>query len=468
MVFLRGTLRDRQCILNAHTPAKKTKKKGKTMNALFSSSHRATRTFAWISSAVLLLSYVFAATLYSSTSVQAADVTSRSIAMASSVEDVETNYTIGFTVPANSNVGAVIIEFCDNDPIPNTTCTFTAVGDDIPQVDTNAGSIATESAGDAFAFTGATVSECDNPALTAPAVGSQFVEITCTAVDDFSNAASTFSGTIDDIDNPSNATDSPANPNNTFYARIYVYNVTNPTNPTVGSGNTASSTNLEHTGGIAMSTAEQLTITARVQEILEFCVGTNATAPADCSAMTGNSVDLGVLDFASINRSTQQSSPSQGSVMARTNASGGINIDYFAEQATTGTNHLGAMRVDGANCNAGDVETDQCLLSAGTTQNTITAGTEEFGMCIFGIDTSSGTTTNFAGGVAGDYDDIANTCDNTAGFAFDETGTADDLIDTSTVVNDEMAEIEFAATSAITTPTGIYETTITFIGTSTF
>lgn len=438
------------------------------MNALFSSSHRATRTFAWISSAVLLLSYVFAATLYTSTTVQAADVTSRSIAMATSVEDAETNYTVGFTVPANSNVGAVIIEFCDNDPIPNTTCTFTAVGDDIPQVDTNAGSIATESAGDPFAFTGATASECDNPALTAPAVGSQFVEITCTAVDDFSTAASNFTGTIDDIDNPDNSTDSPANPNNSFYARIYVYNVTNPANPTVGSGNTASATNLEHTGGIAMSTAEQLTITARVQEILEFCVGTNATAPADCSAMTGNSVDLGVLDFNNVNRSTQQTAPTQGSVMARTNAANGINIDYFAEQASTGTNHLGALRVDGANCNAGVVQTDQCIDSIGTTQAPIVAGTEEFGLCVFGVDTSSGTTSNFAAGVAADYDDIINTCDNTGGFAFDETGTADDLIDTSTVVNDEMAELEFAATSSVTTPTGVYNVTLTFIGTSTF
>ena len=429
---------------------------------------RAMRVLVWTSSIVLLLSSAFISTLYRSAAVEAAEVTSRSIAMASSVEDVETNYTVGFVVPASSTVGAVIIEFCDNDPIPNTTCTFTAVGDDIPQVDTNAGTIATESAGDPFAFTGATGGNCDNPALTAPAVGSQFVEITCTATDTFGGSASTFSGTIDDVDNPDNSTDSPANPNNSFYARIYVYNTTTPTTPTVGSGNTASSTGLIHTGGIAMSTAEQLTITARVQEILEFCVGTNAAAPADCSGMTGNSVDLGVLDFNNVNRSTQQTAPTQGSIMARTNAAGGINIDYFAEQATTGTNHLGALRVDGANCNAGVVQTDQCIDSVGTTQSVIVAGTEEFGMCIFGVDTSSGTTSNFAAGVAADYDDITNTCDNTGGFAFDETGTADDLIDTSTVVNDEMAELEFAATSSVTTPTGVYETTLTFIGTSTF
>ncbi|NND65416.1 MAG: hypothetical protein HKM24_05565, partial [Gammaproteobacteria bacterium] len=391
--------------------------------------------------------------------------------MASSVENAETDYTIQFTAPdpspGNMTIGAVIVEFCDNDPLPNTTCTFTAVGDDIPQVDSSAGSIATESGTDAFDWSGAAT--CTDPSLTAPGAGDQFLEIPCNTAETFS-AATTFSGTVDDIDNPDNSTDSPANPNNTFYARVYVYDNTTPTTPTTGSGNTASSTNLVHTGGIAMSTAEQLTITARVQEILEFCVGTNATAPADCSAMTGNSVDLGVLDFASVNRSTQQTVASQGSIMARTNASNGINIDYFAEQAATGTDDLGALRVTGADCSGAPNTTDQCINSVGTTQSVITAGTEEFGLCIFGVDTSSSTgspTANFAGGVDAEYDDIANTCDNTNGFAFDQSGTADDLIDTSTVVNDEMAEIEFAATSSVTTPTGVYTTTLTFIGTST-
>ena len=90
-------------------------------------------------------------------------------------------------------------------------------------------------------------------------------------------------------------------------------------------------------------------------------------------------------------------------------------------------------------------------------------------MCVFGIDTSSGgSTTEFASGIDTQYDDDANDCDNTLGFAFDESGSTDDLLNSSSVVEDEMAELEFAATSAITTPTGVYTTTLTFIGTSTF
>src|SRR5690606_8405434 len=111
------------------------------------------------------------------------------------------------------------IEFCDSDPLPHESCVFT-VGDDIPQVDANAGSIATESGTDAFAFTGA-AGNCSNPTLVAPSVGARHLDIVCNTGPESFGSATTFSGTINDIDNPSNATDSPTNPNNSFYARIY-------------------------------------------------------------------------------------------------------------------------------------------------------------------------------------------------------------------------------------------------------
>jgi len=395
---------------------------------------------------------------------QTAEVQSRSITMGSSEEDAETDYTIQFTIPAGSTVGAVRIEFCDNDPLPFTTCTFNAVGDDIPQVDANAGSIATESGSDAFAFTGA-VTNCTNPTLTAPSVGHRHLDIICNGGTEAFGGATVFSGTIDNIDNPSNATDSPANPNNTFYARIYVYDTTTP--PAIV--NPIAQTNVAHLGGIALSTAEQLTITARVQEILEFCVGTALDgAVTTCGDMTGNAVDMGVLDFGSVTRSTV-STGDQGSVMVRTNAASGVIIDYFAEQATSGTNHLGALRVTGATCTADGTpstsEIDQCINSVGTTQTPIVAGTEEFGLCIFNVHTP-GSTTNLSPDA--EYDDVANTCNNTLGFAFDETGTVDRLADSTTVVHDEMLELEFGGTSAITTPTGLYNVTLTFIGTATF
>ena len=112
--------------------------------------------------------------------------------------------------------------------------------------------------------------------------------------------------------------------------------------------------------------------------------------------------------------------------------------------------------------------TDPCINSVGTTQTVISnagATDEAFGMCAFAIDTSSGTTSNLSRDA--EYD---GACDNTAtnGYAWDESGSADDLASSSTVVDDEMLELDFAALSEVTTPTGSYQVVATFIGTSQF
>ena len=335
---------------------------------------RYSRILVWISSLVLLLSSTLVSTLLQPQTVQAAEVANRSITLASSQENAETDYTFSFDIPSGA-VGAVRIEFCNNNPLPHTTCTNTAVGDDVPQVDGLAGSIATESGTDAFALAGA--SSCTDPALTAPTNGDRFLEILCNVAEG-SVTDATFDGTVVDVDNPENSTS--GNPNDTFYARVYVYSDITP--PAVA--NPFTTTEVTHTGGLALSTAEQLTVTARVQEILEFCVGTSTSAgtmPADCSAMTGNSIDMGIVDFNGIKYADDSGGANgednKGQVMVRTNAANGVTIGYLAEQAATGTNHLGALRVTGANCNAGDVQTDQCFKSVGTTQDTITAGTED-------------------------------------------------------------------------------------------
>lgn len=436
---------------------------------------RVNRGFMLATATVMALSYLFV-TLTQLTPVHAAEVTSRSIAMASTVENAETNYAFQFTVAAGTTIGAVRIEFCDNSPLPHATCTNAAVGDDVPEVDgVGAGSIATESGTAAFAFSGAAT--CTNPALTAPADGDRYLEIICNTAETFAGAT-TFTGTVNNIDNPSNTTDSPNNPNNTFYARIYVY--TDVTPPAVA--NPFTTTEVVHTGGIALSTAEQITVTARVQEVLHFCVGTTDAASAnDCTDISGNTVDIGVVESGAVSVSPVAAGSGgnnvNGLAMVRTNAANGVVIDYFAQQASSGTNHLGSLRVTGASCNAGNVQTDQCFLSAGAISNGITAGTEEYGMTISSIDTSNGTTTNLARDAAYDGDGVQSgeLCDNGDDtevdedcWAWTEAGTADRLATASTVVDDEMLVLRYAATAAITTPTGTYTVTSTYIATPTF
>jgi hypothetical protein len=439
---------------------------------MFSVSTRgiATRALLYFSALLIALSYMLVAFINQSQTVLADEVSTRSIALGTSEEDAETTYTVTFTMPAGTTAGAFRVEFCDDDPLPHVACGFTAVGDDIPQVDTNAGSIVTLNG--SSSATNATGGDCDGLTLAAPSVGDNHLDVTCTGADTFGGLASVVTLVFDDVDNPSNSTDSPANPNNSFYARIYAFSDETPpayTDP-------VATTEVVHTGGIAMSTAEQLTITARVQEILEFCVGTSlASLPVDdCGDMTGNAVDLGVLDFATAHFSIADEGE-QGSIMVRTNAAVGVVVDYFAEQASTGSNQLGALRVSGATCAADGPpstdETDQCINSAGTTQAVITPAQERFGFCIDEVDDTSsvGTTTN---NLTPDtqYDGTTSGC-LVEGVAFDQTGTADRIatsVGQGGVVNDEMLVLDFGGTSDLTTPSGLYTVTLTFIGTATF
>lgn len=434
---------------------------------------RTLRVFAWVSTVVLALATIFATMGYRPLTVQAAEVTSRSIDMVSSQENAQTNYVIQFTIPAGSTVGAVRVEFCDNDPLPHQTCTFTAVGDDIPQVDGNAGAAATEGT-PAASFTGAS-GNCAtaNVALTAPTNGDRYLEFTCSGGTEVFGAATTFNATVNNVDNPDNSTDSPTNPNNTFYARIYIYN----TNAPAAIANPVSTTNVIHYGGIAMSTAEQLTITARVQEILEFCVGDAETVAAgtdDCSDISGNDIDMGVLSFAAINLAggascnTVTGEDSCGYAMVRTNAAYGAVVDYFANNGNANDSEVdgfndGHLAVAGQNCAFPATSVDQCINSGGTTASTLTAGVEEFGMAVRSVDTT-GSSTPTANLIRDAQYDFTGSNE----YAFDGSGATDRIASATTVVDDEMLVLDWAGTSAITTPTGLYSTVLTFIATSTF
>jgi hypothetical protein len=415
----------------------------------------------------LAVSSTLLALTYKAMPVQAGDVTSRKITMASSEENLETNYDIDFTIPAGTTVGAILIEFCDNNPIPNTACVFNAVGDDIPQVDSSAGNIATEDGTDVATLSGG-MTTCTDISLTAPGAGSQFLLLTCDVAEAFAGSV-TFHAQINDIDNPSNATDSPTNPNAGFYARAYVYSVINPTPPTIGTGEVASPTNQVHNGGIALSTAEQLTITARVQEVLEFCVGDTSTVAAtgdDCTDISGNDIDMGVLNFSALNTASVEDS--NGFAMVRTNAVSGVVVDYFAnngngnDNGDAGTEVDGHLAVSGQNCDFAATATDQCINSVGTTAAALTAGTENFGMAATSVSTvGGGLTTNLTRDVQYDYTGANE-------FAFDGTGATDRLASSASVVDDEMLVLDWQGTAQITTPTGIYSTVLTFIATPTF
>jgi hypothetical protein len=262
-------------------------------------------------------------------------------------------------------------------------------------------------------------------------------------------------------------------------------------------------TTLVWEGVFAQSTANQLTVNARVQERLDFCTGVSTvddattSLGADCAAVTANglgtTIDIGVVDSSTVcvsgpSNPCETDNSYNGVAMIRTNAFNGAVIDYFAEQ-NAGS---GQLKVAGAACtDTFTTTTDQCFNSAdsnsdyvnGANQQTFTAGTERFGMTVAGVNCGStgGYTCDFSTGAYNlvrdvEYDgDGANTFGTGQGYAWDSRGgtTGVDRIASSAgsavkVIDDEALILKFAATAGVTTPTGQYTVTSTYIATATF
>lgn len=283
-----------------------------------------------------------------------------------------------------------------------------------------------------------------------------------------------------------NTQTNPSTPNTAFYIGIYTYS-DNGFATAVDSGTVAS------------AVVQTLTVSANVAEILQFCVGSTAVNDAttsvagDCSGVSGTSLNLGTLDSSQVNISpwsTDGGDSNNGVAMIRTNASNGATVSYDSVQASTGTNHLGTLRLSGTNCNAGNVNTDGCINAAGTTQTPFSPGAESFGMTIAGVncgstdtvnsypcDFSTGTTNlapsaeyigdTYVQGSSGTYGASAAT-----GFAWEENGSAVTIASSSgssvKQIDDEALILVFAATPSITTPFGSYSVQADFVAVPTF
>lgn len=393
-------------------------------------------------------------------------LTAREIRMSSSVTGASTagqdvTYLVRATTPLTATIGSIAIEFCSNSPIIGDSCTAPA-GMDINE------------AGLAIANqTGITT-------WTATADASSTANIVVLTRTAASFTAGTFTfemgagGASDGITNPTTT-------NTTFYARILTFldedddanGCSGVDDSAVCYPTTAISGNSTDAGGIAMSTAAQITVTAKVQERLTFCVYTSAVNFTDCAAVSGTAVTLG--DTNGVLADTGPFVDINTKYNVSTNASSGVSI-----RAKGATLTSGAFTINGM----------------GDTANTSTTGSEEFGFCTY---------RDTGGGAAGltpvapyDTGDAGVTCDaqtsqtagtggtggaGTATFAFDTTtacgvtaANADfgennlgcrygDVIATKTAGSQSTGVIAFIGNIATTTEPGIYTSTLTFIAT---
>lgn len=258
----------------------------------------------------------------------------------------------------------------------------------------------------------------------------------------------------------------------TFYARLITYtsdtgSITSYAHDTPGS--------YQDYGGFALSTANIVQVTAKVQETLTFCVGgSSVIAPAgspptltpftDCTSNTNPpAVTLGHGQNDTLD--AQQVDTNGVFTYTSTNALHGLVIRMHTSNA------CGGLSIDG-----GTTCSIPAIGGGATTPSAITAGTAAFGMfCNQATADAIVHTGSSVNCDAGYYDSAHATSGNT-NYGMDTTDPSDSIVSTfgdkiasaTGATNGAINEFDFAATASNTTPAGIYKTNLAMIATGTF
>jgi len=366
----------------------------------------ATRQLRYLATAWVLAVAALVPTLTQGTANAAAtQVTARSIQMSSSViSATSTNYLVTFTQASMLTKG-IVIDFCTS-PLVGTTCT-------LPSGLSITGSPAV------------TLQTCLTATWSAASANSNRTLLLTKAAGD---TCTTISFTITTVTNPSGL--------GTFYARILSYaNDTGADSPATYS-DTAPGTTYNY-GGVALSTANQLIVTAKVQESLTFCVYTTGS---DCSGASGTAVTLG--DGNGVLANTATTYTSTGKFGLATNAQSGVIVRFKGATLTSGSNTITAHGTGSGSCTA----------------DSVTTTVEQYGLRISAA--GSGVTSD-----AGYACSAGNHSLDTTNIA---TTYGDTLATTAGAIDESQTTMEFAAKSATASEAGIYTSTLTFVATGTY
>jgi hypothetical protein len=261
----------------------------------------------------------------------------------------------------------------------------------------------------------------------------------------------------------------------TFYARITTYanNTTLPAAPDFDTLGT-----YQDDGAVALSTSNNIGVTAYVLESMTFCVSkgdvgdtgdldavsTTAAPGPSCSSVTAPSMTLGQVS-GSVN-ALSSSAVSTGQVYAQlsTNASGGAIVNLKSDAEDCGGLYRNGVS-DAGHCNIGPQDDD--------TSATVAAGTAKFGLRVGSAAAAagapaSGGTLQIATGSNYDATEfyIDALADNTAGVT---SPYGSPLLDTNgTQTSDLNIPITFGASISGTTPAGSYGANLNMIATGTF
>jgi len=391
-------------------------------------------------------------------------------------------YKVRFNAATSGTIQGIVVSFCDNTPFLADTGGCTAVtGFSLnPGANSTAGARVTVTNVSGLSTGGTWVATTGDGTTSGSTQGTTNID----HVLKYSNsgaATSTAAGSTVEFDIA--GVQNPSTTNHSFYARIVTYTTT--TGATAyGDAAANTGTPLDY-GGIALSTSNQIQITARVQETLMFCV--SATAPAaNCGgSLTVPDLVLGhgttnTLDATQVDRRSAYSQISTNAIngavirMRNSNLCGGLSrLDISAQTTTSGCD------IPAINNNASNAPANATLFKTPAAGSSIPAA--------FGVNVSNGTavgtgtgvvtaspyyntTTPAAGESASDYVGM-NLASNSANPASNPgvNSTYGDSVASSTgPVSNINNEYQFAAIASNVTPAGIYRANMMLIATGTY
>lgn len=327
--------------------------------------------------------------------VGAAQITARKVTLSSSAPGAaSTTYTFNFTPAVTTAIKSLNIDIC-------TTASGACV-------------LPTPGAPTGIVTTGAAISGSPSGLGTGGSWTGSFATNGRLRITNSSSAGTAGAATVafSGITNPTTA-------NQTFYMRITTYSDAAYTTPI-------------DTGTVAASTANQIQVSASVDETLTFCTGTSGITTSSCSGATGTAANLGTLTPSTTGSATSQ-------LGAATNSGSGYAITVAGTTLTSGSNTIDA------------------LASGGTS----TQGTEQFGMNLVANTTpavgqaadGSGTATAAAGYAT------ANNFKFTTGDTVASKASADDF---------RRFTVSYMANVGNATEPGSYSATLTYVCTATF
>ena len=371
----------------------------------------------------------------------AAQVSSRSVQLSNSATGATSvEYTIKFTLAtASTNLEGVVVDICagDSSPLVGVACTApSSFSWGTPTIDS--------------AFIGS-----DDVSAWTPGLLNGGRTLTLSDATGVATAASdVVTIVVSGVSNPSDVdTVTVGNQVGTFYGRMLTFNDSaQVANYLATNGTTA--TGVVDFGGSAMSTTNDLTVTARVQENIRFCLYTNGPAQT-CATGTGNAIDI---PDATTPLNANSVSTANAYFNVSSNALSGVNIRMWSNNGSDGVLKSGVYTISAF----GPTVDDVC------TANSANTSVEQFGLRINpGASVTAVAPYNCAAGNHG-WD-----ADNTAGSGANDATTVGsaygDTVATTAGANDASeSTLEFAAKSALTTEAGIYTTALNYIATGTY